>query len=242
MTEKGICKFCEQPKELIKAHIIPRKFYLDYEKDNGYRAIDVDGNWEICYNGFKDYILCHECDGGLFKKLDEYGYKILLEECSNCIERQEQDLIVYHFKSNDFDYNLLRKFFISILWRASISQVKGFLNVNLGKYESIAKEILDDKNLYPELFNFFVFKFPDNKDLNRTVYIKRLKFHNSSLYNIVMAGFYIIVIVKNSMPYAIKQIYNKYIATNNDLYIFETEGIYKDHEQELLKIAKRWKK
>ena len=242
MTEKGICKFCEQPKELINSHIIPKKFYLDYEKDNGYRSIDLDGNWEKCYNGQKDYLLCHECDAGLFKKLDDYGYKIFLNEYANHIEQQDKDFVLYHLNKNDFDYYLLRKFFISVLWRASISKIKGFLNVDLGVYENIAKDILNDKTIHPELFNFFIFKFPDGKDLNKTVYIKRLKFYNSTLYNIVMAGFDILIIVKNNMPYAIKEIYNHYIATENDLYIFESEGVYKDHEQKLLKIANRWKK
>ncbi len=29
----GICKFCEQEKKLIKAHIIPKKFYLGLNED-----------------------------------------------------------------------------------------------------------------------------------------------------------------------------------------------------------------
>lgn len=29
----GICKFCGQEKKLIKAHIIPKKFYLGLSED-----------------------------------------------------------------------------------------------------------------------------------------------------------------------------------------------------------------
>lgn len=29
----GICKFCGQEKKLIKAHIIPIHFYLNYENE-----------------------------------------------------------------------------------------------------------------------------------------------------------------------------------------------------------------
>ena len=36
---KNTCKFCGQEKKLIKAHIIPKNFYLDYKKEQ-YMSID----------------------------------------------------------------------------------------------------------------------------------------------------------------------------------------------------------
>ena len=43
---KGVCKFCGGEKELIKAHIIPRNFYINYKQDK-YRSVDLNtGKWE----------------------------------------------------------------------------------------------------------------------------------------------------------------------------------------------------
>jgi len=38
-AKSSICKFCGKEKKLIGAHIIPRKFYLNYESEH-YQSID----------------------------------------------------------------------------------------------------------------------------------------------------------------------------------------------------------
>ena len=47
----------------------------------------------------------------------------------------------------DFDYTLFRKFFISVLWRASISQLEEYSNIDLGPYENIALNILKNNDI-----------------------------------------------------------------------------------------------
>ena len=43
---QNICKFCGQEKQLIKAHIIPRHFYLNYENET-FAAINAKtGDWK----------------------------------------------------------------------------------------------------------------------------------------------------------------------------------------------------
>lgn len=45
---KNICKFCGKEKQLIRAHIIPRHFHLNYENET-YVAINAQtGNWKQC--------------------------------------------------------------------------------------------------------------------------------------------------------------------------------------------------
>lgn len=55
---------------------------------------------------------------------------------------------------------LFRKFFISVLWRASISKAEDFSNINLGPYEDIALKILESDIEKDNLFKILIFKFP----------------------------------------------------------------------------------
>ena len=41
------CKFCGQEKDLIGAHIIPRKFYLIYKKSTINQLIRLKGNQKL---------------------------------------------------------------------------------------------------------------------------------------------------------------------------------------------------
>lgn len=45
------------------------------------------------------------------------------------------DNAIYYLTSKDYNYEYLRKFFISILWRASISSLPDFRDIQLGQYE-----------------------------------------------------------------------------------------------------------
>lgn len=240
---KGVCKFCGGEKELIKAHIIPRNFYINYKQDK-YRSVDLNtGKWEQRQCGAYDKnILCSDCDNGVFKKFDDEGYRILLQECKNHTEKNYNNSILYHFKKNDFNYLLLRKFFISILWRASISNIEEFKFVNLGKYEELAKQILLGNSNNENLFNVIIFKSPNNKKFNKIVSIQKGRFYSATTYTIFMASFNIVVIINASgLPLTVKNIFNQLFLSENELYILETEEIYEDKMQYFYKIIKKGK-
>lgn len=178
----GICKYCGKEKELIKAHIIPKSFY-QLDKNNKYIGADVDGEVfsKDVQNGIKDSnILCKECDN-LLGEYDKYAKEILFDKLP---KHKKFENLEYHLLSipeNDFDYKRLRKFFISLVWRASISNNKYTESINLGKYENIALKILkgevaDNSNLFhPIIFRRLI--------SNKSIY----KFHpiiiTSSKYN-----------------------------------------------------------
>lgn len=149
----GICRYCGKQKKLCKAHIIPRRFYN--VRNEKYISISVTGEVDLkkSQSGWIDSnILCSECDGVL-GCYDKYAKELLKENVfkNKSIKIQTiKDGKIYHLKKEDFDYYKLRKFFISLAWRASIS---GMYNVTLGKYENIAlrilkEEIPDDLNLF----------------------------------------------------------------------------------------------
>lgn len=149
---KGICKYCGQEKELINSHIIPKSL-CRIDELGAMVAIDekkkkFDHN-PIHQNGLKEHLLCKECDN-LLGELDNYGSKVFKQ----IIPKHTWDDVDGHpmckLLPNEVDYWKLKKFLISVIWRASIASG----TVCLGKYEDIALRMLKEE--LPDNPNFFV--------------------------------------------------------------------------------------
>lgn len=188
------CKFCGQEKDLIGVHIIPRNFYLIYKKEH-YQSIDpFEGKSKTQQAGAIDKnILCHECDVDIIGEFNKERYRVLLEEVSKHLVHRDVYQKIYYLRSADFDYDKLRKFFISILWRASISQLKEFQNINLGPYENKALEILKGVKEHKTLFKILIFKDSPNDYTNYMLTIIQKKIVSYFIYNIVMTGYSILI-------------------------------------------------
>jgi hypothetical protein len=103
-------------------------------------------------------ILCKDCDT-IMEKYDDYGKKLLLDQIESFI-RHEKNGQVLGWEIQDFNYLNLKLFFLSILWRASISTRPFFRRVSLGFYEDKLKDLIwneqDDEN---HIFGCVVAKF-----------------------------------------------------------------------------------
>ncbi len=202
----GVCKFCNQEKKLIKAHIIPKNFYLA-RKDARYLLINSKtGKYAYKQNGgYDSNILCKDCDNHILGEFDKEGYRVLFGDFNKYkyIQTYPQGKI-YQLNSYNFNYVNLRNFFISILWRASVSQLEEWSNINLGGYERKAFDILKGKREYPELFKILIYKNSYTEDINEEVLIAKGKTSKYKKYIIQMAGYRIEVMVDST------RITNKY--------------------------------
>lgn len=79
-----VCKFCGQEKKLIKAHIIPKKFYLGL-KDDRYLCINSQNCKYMIQQqgGYDSNILCEDCDNHILGEFDKEGYRILFRILAN---------------------------------------------------------------------------------------------------------------------------------------------------------------
>ena len=140
---------CGQTKRLIKAHIISRKFYERIRGTDKYTVM-VDANQDVKDAGtfyqagiFDKGILCEECERK-FSSLDDYGWQILgnppLTNPLNDIDGTFAHRI-------DCDTVKIRRFLLSVLWRASVSANAFYSRVRLGPYEvTIKKRLFDDSS------------------------------------------------------------------------------------------------
>lgn len=142
---------------LISSHILPKSFY-DIRMHGPYLGIDYKkSKWDRVHfqNGHKEPLLCAECDNKL-GVLDRYAAYFLFTQVPHTplIYPTEMPLCPkWYFPRESFNFNLLRRFFISLVWRASICSL---IPASLGEYEKLALRILkheqvDNENLFVPL-------------------------------------------------------------------------------------------
>jgi hypothetical protein len=142
----GICVFCGKPQKLIKAHIIPEGFFRRLRKtDVSLKQFEGGKYPKRAYLGVYDQeILCAECEKR-FGDWDNYSQKILIEDTQSTPLLERQELSV-GYNLGPYDYSKLKLFFISMVWRASVSKQKFFSRVSLGPFEQRARQLIENNN------------------------------------------------------------------------------------------------
>lgn len=233
----GICKFCGQEKKLIDAHIIPKCFYLALKNKFSYINFDAclkNRQYKIYQNGGYDKnILCEDCDNNIIGKFDAEAKMVLLDNFSQYKYEYFGANKIYKIDNSYYDYNKLRKFFISILWRASISKLPEWHAINLGRYEKIALDILKNKKEHKELFKVLVYKNCYNESLNNDITILKQKTAKFKRYVIQMAGYHIEIIPDVSRTSSqFKQRYEQAFLNPNFACVIETPNISRQLKEE----------
>ena len=130
------CKLCQEEKGLIKAHIIPRAFYPstdDPDETMYVLSSDKDDYPKKVRIGFYDQnILCAECEKK-FNDWDTHGAYVLKHTTLHPVSLDGK----FYFKGEynqffqirEFEYDKLKMFFVSLLWRAMASELPMFASV-----------------------------------------------------------------------------------------------------------------
>jgi hypothetical protein len=137
------CKLCLGDKELIRAHIIPESLYAPLIGSGTPRTYSTEaGSFPKRYqSGIYDReILCAECDNRI-GDWDNYAQAVLLAPLKRYGEPTELKLRE-SFTMPEPDYNRLKLFFISLLWRADQSLHQFFQLVDLGPWRKRAREMI----------------------------------------------------------------------------------------------------
>ena len=131
---------------MIKAHIIPRSFFKPLRKgETPARLLSQNGYPKKSPIGvYNKTILCYECEKK-FQIWDDYAQYILLQKVDKFIPRTYHDRLV-GYEIKDFDYLKLKLFFLSILWRASVSNYEFYALVDLGESEDVVKNLIKNED------------------------------------------------------------------------------------------------
>lgn len=105
-------------------------------------------------------ILCSECDQKM-APWDDYGQQVLIRSFLQAVEITHQGKTVA-WRMENVEYRRLKLFFMSVLWRASVSKQTFFSRISLGPFENqlrimIMKDDLGD----PQDFTVVLGRFED---------------------------------------------------------------------------------
>jgi len=140
MKHTGICKLCKKTCELKKSHIIPRlaiKLIRDENLNNRFYEL-FNKQSKIIQDGPKEYLLCYKCEQLLGNNYEKYFKEAIhLNRHGTKKAHDEKRLII-----QNLDYKRIKLFFLSLLWRASISSKPEFENVCVGDNEEIIRKMI----------------------------------------------------------------------------------------------------
>lgn len=161
------CRLCGKDGKLIKAHIIPEAFFRRARQDDkNPRLITDDPNTfpkRSPIGVYDQEILCKDCEPK-FAQVDDYGVQVLLNRFHELfLPVAYENLIV--FQAEHIDNDLLLRFLIATLWRASVSTHTFYKDISLGQFELLAKlTILNQKHPVPNQFSAILSRWVTDKE------------------------------------------------------------------------------
>jgi hypothetical protein len=156
------CKFCGNESALIKAHIIPASLFRRLQK--GKESLEMMTNKAGEYNKrtpvgvYDKTIVCSKCES-IWQEWDNYAQQLLAEEPLNGRVLYRNHKKICYIVDN-YEYRKLKLFFISMVWRASVSSQPFFSKVSLGQFEDAAKKhIANNDPGHSEVFSVTLARF-----------------------------------------------------------------------------------
>ena len=145
MVNLQSCRFCNSRSSLIKAHIIPEAFFRRL-RDHDRPPLLVSGRAgqmprRSPIGVYDKGILCSGCEKQ-FLSMDSYGTDVILNRFQKYFSPIHIDGKIPALRSDTLDTNMMLRFLLSLLWRASVSSQPFYSQVLLGPYEDETLELL----------------------------------------------------------------------------------------------------
>lgn len=222
-----VCKGCNQDKKLVKSHIIPASFFRDLMAGEDHLKLisaASDGLVKRSRLGVYDKnILCADCENK-FQKPDSYAAEVLIARDGQVPITNGRQVAGY--KLTGIDCDLLKRFFVGVLWRASVSSVEFFGRVNLGPLEDIARRVAwGEVPVEEEQFSYALARFEGPETLSKVMLDPHPeRFDRVRYYRFYLAG-YVLYIKASSC--STPQVFKRLIARDGEQVIIsrgEIEG------------------
>ena len=158
------CNLCAQRRKLIKAHIIPHAFYPKGENPRSYDIRNLAPPKRIPMGHYDQKILCAVCDNALgqwdHEAVSVLRQKSLIPVHINGVYPADQFGNIRIVAVEEFNYYKLKLFFVSLLWRASITKLTYFSKVNLGPQANELRDIIvKESYLNEDEYSIFVVRY-----------------------------------------------------------------------------------
>jgi len=146
-----ICRLCQDSAKLCRSHVIPEFFYRP-SYDEHSRACQWDrksGQWQPLQKGHREKLLCESCEGQ-FAQYEGYVARVWYEQNAIPSLVFTDEVVI-----SDLDYPQFKLFHLSLLWRASVSSIHMYAEIQLGPHqERIGQMLLNQDPGTPEDYGF----------------------------------------------------------------------------------------
>ncbi|NOI60486.1 hypothetical protein [Vibrio coralliilyticus] len=129
MTHFSNCCLCDGSCELQDSHIIPRSYFRGLKGKSGQLicvSTDESIGAKLTNSDPKEKLLCRECEQFISVNYERYGTRLFKDHRK--VKKTKQIVEFKQFRFKEFYL-----FLISILWRASISELPRYEHIDLGK-------------------------------------------------------------------------------------------------------------
>jgi hypothetical protein len=139
-----LCRLCETEQRPIKAHVVPEGFFRALRDDSG--VIEMRTNKpgvppkRAPIGVYDTTILCGPCDN-VFSPWDKHAQDVLLRDFSKNRVIYDGSAVI-GWTIEEFDYKLLKLFFVSLLWRASVSTHEFYRRIDLKPFEQQMRDMI----------------------------------------------------------------------------------------------------
>lgn len=128
-TKHGICRLCEDQRKLCLSHALPNSAFRLALREGSGKAITITDDEATPVQFSSDTwdidLLCSACEDTLNKAYDSYGIGVLKGNIGAVRHGQ------YGVTFSGVDRQRLRMFYLSVLWRVSVSHHDCYSNIEL---------------------------------------------------------------------------------------------------------------
>jgi hypothetical protein len=200
------CSLCLQEIKLIKkSHIVPDYLFKDF-LDEKHRMVEVSfkdktmKGHPVQSSHWESDFLCQDCDNVKLSQLEGYFktnifYPVV--EYSKNLPPPIRNTSVFF----PADYQQIKLFFLSLLWRMSVIKNLKYKTVDLGKHEEIIRKMINENNpkgIYDYPFILYSFINKENFDkpisvikVSRTPHLQKI--NNGHEYATLLPGIFFII-------------------------------------------------
>lgn len=177
----GTCKLCLRSTTLCDSHALPNSLFNYILRKNDGKAIVIvdDAHTPIRYSSdtWDVQLLCADCERLLNQRYDAYGMSVF---------RGHQGKVILDSVGVNLlriDRRRLRMFFLSVLWRISVSSHPNYSNIDLPFLweEDLRSALLEGKPITQSRYTVAVYKMRDSTPEGG--------FDGESLRNFIMSPF-----------------------------------------------------
>lgn len=139
-----VCKLClKEVNKLVDSHIIPKSFYLCDQNGVNSRILSNREYPKKSPQGLYDQFICEGCENK-FGPWDDYAAKLLKQTKPSSLITAPNSTKVMAYAYENIDYEKLKLFFISLLWRVYSARNSFFERVILK--QRVVEKLADSIN------------------------------------------------------------------------------------------------